>query len=329
MCICLTYHHTKINSVPVSECAFRCDYQYRQLTKGWFKLHEVPETWQDARLRCTLQGAVLASPTSSAMAAEMRNTMKNFFLQDTEIFTGIHSTFSSGSYQTVDGIPLSKIPLVWANNEPDNFGNKERCITFNSNGSAVDRMCEEPRPYICFRSGEKEVPTNRCGTVDDEYNYDEKTKTCYKFHRVPGTFDRAHFVCLAEGGHLAIINSKEEAEVLRKLFAKYPASSMAGTFHKDVAIIGFHDWGSWGDWRTIHGETLKEAGYDKFSGGQPNNATTGEHCGSIFRSALLNDFWCDQPAAFICEKDPAYPPVCQPKTDEEIEIDKRFHNEVQ
>nr|XP_049704960.1 macrophage mannose receptor 1 isoform X2 [Helicoverpa armigera] len=311
-----------------TECAFRCDYQYRQLTKGWFKLYEVPETWQDARLRCTLQGAVLASPTSSAMAAEMRDTMKNFFLQDTEIFTGIHSTFSSGSYQTVDGIPLSKIPLVWANNELDNFGNKERCITFNSNGSAADRMCEEPRPYICFRSGEKEVPTNRCGTVDDGYQYFKETKKCYKFHREPRKFDRAHFVCSAENGHLAIINSQKEAEVLKKAFGDNPASSMAGSFDKAVAIIGFYDWGSWGDWTTIHGETLKEAGYDRFSDGEPNNGTTGEDCGSIWRTGLLNDISCNQPAAFICEKDPAYPPVCQPKTDEEIEINERFNNEV-
>nr|XP_049704950.1 uncharacterized protein LOC110375910 isoform X4 [Helicoverpa armigera] len=249
------------------ECAFTCDYKYSLLTKGWFKLQVVPETWQDARLRCSLQGAVLASPTSSAMAAEMRHTMKNFFLQDTEIFTGIHATFSSQSYYTVDGIPLSKIPLVWANNEPDNFGNKERCITFNSNGSAADRMCDQPRPYICFRSGEKEVLTNRCGTVDDEYHYYAKTKKCYKFHRVPGSFERAHFVCSAENGHLAIINSEDEAEVLRKVFADNPDSSIPGSFRKEVAYIGFHDWGTWGDFRTVHGETLKEAGYDKFSGG--------------------------------------------------------------
>ncbi|XP_047036312.1 macrophage mannose receptor 1-like isoform X1 [Helicoverpa zea] len=314
------------------ECAFTCDYKYSLLTKGWFKLNVVPETWHDARLRCSLQGAVLASPTSSAMAAEMRHTMKNFFIQDTEVFTGIHATFSSGSYYTVDGIPLSKIPLVWANNEPDNFGNKERCITFSSNGSAADRYCEEPRPYICFRSGEKEVLTNRCGTVDDTddgYYYYEVTEKCYKFHRVPGTFDRAHFVCSAENGHLAIINNEDEAEVLRQVFADNPAAWIPGIFWKDVAFIGFHDWGLWGDWRTIHGETLKEAGYDKFSGGEPNNATTGEHCGAIYRSALLDDLWCDKPAPFICEKDPAYPPICQPTADEEIDIDERFNNNVE
>uniref|UniRef100_A0A2A4J280 C-type lectin domain-containing protein n=1 Tax=Heliothis virescens TaxID=7102 RepID=A0A2A4J280_HELVI len=311
------------------ECAFTCDYKYSVVTKGWFKLYLVPETWYDARLRCSLQGAVLASPTTSAIAAEMRHIMKNYYIQDTEIFTGIHATFSPGNYYTVDGTPLSKIPLVWAKNEPDNLGNKERCITYNSNGSAADRMCEEPRPYICYRSGKKEVLTNKCGTVDDAYHYDEKTKSCYKFHRVPKIFSDAHFVCSAEGGHLAIINSNEEAEVLRKVFAANPAGLMPGSFWKDIAFIGFHDWGSWGDWRTIHGEKLSEAGYDKFSGGEPNNATTGEHCGSIYRSALLNDLWCDKPAAFICEKDPEYPPVCQPSTDEEIEIDKRFNNQVE
>uniref|UniRef100_A0A2A4J242 C-type lectin domain-containing protein n=1 Tax=Heliothis virescens TaxID=7102 RepID=A0A2A4J242_HELVI len=312
-----------------TDCLFRCDYKYNTMAEGWFKLYEIPATWMEAEQRCSLQGAVLASPTTSAIAAEMRHIMKNFFIQDTEIFTGIHATLSPGNYYTVDGIPLSEIPLVWAKNEPDNLGNKERCITLNSNGSAADRMCEEPRPYICYRSGKKEVLTNKCGTVDDEYHYNNKTKSCYKFHRVPRTFSDAHFVCSAEGGHLAIINSKEEAEVLKKLLADNPASSIPGRHYKDAAIIGFHDWGTWGNWRTIHGVKLSEAGYDTFERGQPDNYTPGENCGSIFRSGLLNDLPCGNPFPFICEKDPEYPPVCQPSTDEGIEIDKRFKNEVE
>lgn len=52
------------------------------------------------------------------------------------------------------------------------------------------------------------------------------------------------------------------------------------------------------------GQTLKEAGYAKFSGGEPNNATTGEYCGAVYRSALFDDLWCEKPAAFICEKSP-------------------------
>ncbi|XP_047036336.1 C-type mannose receptor 2-like isoform X1 [Helicoverpa zea] len=305
------------------ECAFRCDYKYNLMAKGWFKLYEVPETWYDARQRCSLQGAILASPTTPDIEFAMKQTMRNFFIQDTEIFTGIHATLSPGNYRTVDGIRLSEIPIVWANNEPDNFLDKERCITLNMNGAAYDRSCRETRPYICYRSGKKEVLTNKCGTVDDEYVYENKTNSCYKFHKIPKTYSRADFTCTAEGGHLLIINSETEAQVIRELYARYPKNVIPGNFGKDTAFIGFRAVDEWGDWRTVHGETLHEAGYDLFSSGEPNNLTAGQYCGGIYRNALLDDMWCETQSVFICEKDPEYPPVCQPSKDEEVRIDKR------
>lgn len=98
-----------------------------------------------------------------------------------------------------------------------------------------------------------------CYTLTYHYEYLQNTTTingqkkCYKFHTVPRNFHRAHFTCSAEGGHLVIINSDEEATVIREIFAKYPPGRMIGSFWKDVAFVGFHNWGEGGDWRTIHG----------------------------------------------------------------------------
>ncbi|XP_022827254.1 macrophage mannose receptor 1-like [Spodoptera litura] len=293
----------------IEASSFRCDYKYSTKAKGWFKHFVVPATWADARLRCTLEGAILASPVNADIEAEMNKIMDTFFTSESEIFTGLHATLT-GDFYTVDGVPLSEVLLVWAEKEPDNAGNKEHCITLNGNGEAADRSCHEARPYICFRSGDLKTEANECGTIDPEYKLDSRTEFCYKFHTVPRPFSRAHFTCSAEGGHLAIINSQVEATVLKDLYAKYPDGKMIGNFQKDAALIGFYDWGERGDWRTIHGQTLDEAGYSKFSGGEPNNYTTGEFCGSIYRSGLLNDRWCENPAPFICEKRSNYPPVC-------------------
>ncbi|KAJ8715424.1 hypothetical protein PYW07_009906 [Mythimna separata] len=175
----------------------------------------------------------------------------------------------------------------------------------------ADHPCEDTRPYVCYRSEDQKATVNECGTVDPEYRLDVKTGSCYKFHIVPRNFSRAFLACSAEGSHLAIINSDQEAEVLKNLFAKYPAAKMVGNFWKDVAFIGAHNWGEPADWRTIHGETLSEAGYDNFRKGEPNNSPPGEYCLSIYRDAKLNDLWCDREAAFICEKSPDYPPVCE------------------
>ncbi|KAJ8709531.1 hypothetical protein PYW08_009535 [Mythimna loreyi] len=280
------------------------------MANAWFKHFVVPATWSDARLRCALEGATLASPTTLLIKSEMINLIKDSTLKQ-EIFTGIHATLSQGDYQTIAGTPLAKIPVVWAADEPDNKDNAESCITLNSNGEVADRSCEDTRPYICYRPGDPQVEANECGTIDPEYHLDTRTNKCYKFHLEPRNFSRASFACTAEGGHLAVINSDIEATVLRELFGTIPKSHMLGMVEswKDAALIGFYDWGEHGEWRTVHGETLAEAGYDKWNSGEPT-ATGGEFCGSLWRNGYLNDVWCDKNFSFICEKDPHYPGVC-------------------
>ncbi|CAK1595729.1 unnamed protein product [Parnassius mnemosyne] len=110
-------------------------------------------------------------------------------------------------------------------------------------------------------------------------------------------------VCASEGGHLAIINSYVEAQILKELFAKYPEHEISAR-HKNLAHVGFYDWGERGVWSTIHGQSLREAGYESWAKGQPDNATDGEYCGGMFRDALLDDIWCYHTAPFICEKKP-------------------------
>ncbi|KAH9644680.1 hypothetical protein HF086_011849, partial [Spodoptera exigua] len=127
------------------------------------------------------------------------------------------------------------------------------------------------------------------------YQWDRRSNSCYKLHTVSRTFADAHFACSAEGGHLAIIKSDVEATVLKELYAKYPPEKIVGPYDKNYIMVG---------------ETLKEAGYSKFAPGEPNNASTGEFCGSISRGGLFNDLRCEIPTPFICEKKPDYPPVC-------------------
>lgn len=52
------------------------------------------------------------------------------------------------------------------------------------------------------------------------------------------------------------------------------------------------------------GSSLTEAGYDHFSEGQPDNTSSGQYCGGMFRSGRLNDVWCHRRGPFICEKSP-------------------------
>ncbi|XP_041978384.1 C-type mannose receptor 2-like [Aricia agestis] len=281
---------------------FRCDYKHVPAVDGWIKYHEVPANWREARLRCHLEGAKLASPLTEELKTALRGLIPAG--DDCGVFTGIHATFSRGDFHSVEGIPLWKIPHVWAANEPNNDKDEESCLLMTSQGELADVSCAETLPYLCYKKNTPNMVVNSCGTIDNYYTMDHRTGSCYKFHRVPRTWSRAYMACAAEGGHLAIINSETEAQVMKEIFAKNPGGKMLGNFWKDVAFIGFHDWNEHGEWLTIEGQTLEEAGYAKFSGGEPNNSTTGEFCGSIYRNGMFDDLWCENKYAFICEKSP-------------------------
>ncbi|CAH2106806.1 unnamed protein product [Euphydryas editha] len=244
----------------------------------------------------------LASPLNDGLSSAMKTMMINEVGMKSGVFTGIHSTFSRGDFHSVEGIRLSDIPQKWTYGEPDNHNDNESCIMMLANGEIADVTCEEPLPYMCYKNSSKILHVNVCGVTDPEYVLEPRTGSCYKFHRVLRTWSRAFMTCTAEGGHLAIINSETESTVILEIFAEYPSDSIRGTSWQDVAFMGYHDWGEHGEFLTIEGDTLLEAGFDKFSSGQPNNLTGGQFCGAVSRDGMYNDFWCETKLAFICEK---------------------------
>ncbi|CAH2038130.1 unnamed protein product, partial [Iphiclides podalirius] len=293
----LTYFVLLSSVMTVDDNQFRCDYRYSQDVQGWLKLHRVPSNWFEARLRCHLEGGNLASPLNSSF----QNAMKFLIDEETSdmscgVFTGIHAFFSKGDFQSIEGVPLWKIPHTWAVGEPDNFKDEESCIALLLDGSIADVDCQQPLPYICYKEKTETMFVSGCGTTDKEYVYDAETGSCYKFHTLPRTWSRASMVCAAEGGHLVVINSDREAQVVKEIFAKHSG---------ELAYAGIYDWNEHGEWLTVHGQTLAEAGYSKFSGGEPNNGSaSGEFCVGVYKTALFNDVPCESKNAFICEKSP-------------------------
>ncbi|XP_022125996.1 uncharacterized protein LOC111000749 [Pieris rapae] len=286
---------------PVESRQFRYDYKFNQDIQGWIKLHPVPSTWADARLRCHLEGANLASPQNLKFATVLKNTLRNTHAERTGIFTGIHATFSKGDFQSIEGIPLTKMPLQWMPYEPDNENNDENCIVMHSNGTIADVNCNEVFPYVCYRKKSKNEVLTECGTVDSDYHLDPRTGSCYKFHFIARNWTRAFMTCAAEGAYLAIINNDAEAEILKDLFAKHPDAELRFTHIKDIAFVGFHNWGERNVWTTIHGQSL-EMGFNTFSVNQPDGTSPWDYCGGFFRTGKLDDSWCSDRMAFICEK---------------------------
>jgi hypothetical protein len=61
------------------------------------------------------------------------------------------------------------------------------------------------------------------------------------------TFHEAYYNCSTDGGHLAIINSQEEANLFKQLWTTFPTG---GSF----IYVGFNDLLKAGDFRTIFGK---------------------------------------------------------------------------
>nr|AAV91436.1 lectin 1 putative immunolectin [Lonomia obliqua] len=241
--------------------------------------------------------------TNYGLATVMKELATN---KKNGVYTGIPGTVSKGDFHSIDGIPISEISLQWLAGDPNNAGDNEYCIIYHANGQAADVDCSRPFPFICYKKHSKDMRITECGTIDTEYKLDKRTNKCYKFHHIGRPYWVSAEVCSAEGAHLAIINNDTEAEVLRGLFAKYPAESLAVSYH-DAIRLGFYNWNDESNYfGTLHGQSLKEAGYEKWARNQPtfHHGGSPQKCGGMFRSALFDDTNCEDNLAFVCEKDP-------------------------
>lgn len=75
----------------------------------------------------------------------------------------------------------------------------------------------------------------------------------YKFHNGGKKWGDAKLTCEKEGTHLAIINSKEEVEVLKELRTRLPRL-FGGDWRDDTIFIGITDIQVENSWKTIFGK---------------------------------------------------------------------------
>ncbi|XP_047985188.1 hemolymph lipopolysaccharide-binding protein-like [Leguminivora glycinivorella] len=276
------------------------DYVYYPKTGGWLKLHLDRATWRDARLTCAQEGAVLASPENDALEQAIRNLMSKS--KTMKVNTGVHDTFATGHYYSIEGTPLSSM-AVSVQEEPLNASRTENCLYLTQDDTEMTRgSCLDALLFVCFT---RKTPTAvDCGTDDKGYKYESRTKRCYKFHIEPKNWSEAFATCSDENSHLAVINSEVESRVFQEMYAKVNASLDEPLY--EVIFVGFTDLGDHKTWMTIHGQTLKDAGFNLWHPGQPENQDT--LCGAMYGvDGLLDDYFCQKTCAFICEADPRNP----------------------
>ncbi|CAH0398086.1 unnamed protein product [Chilo suppressalis] len=295
---------TYVTEPGTGKTGFRHDYQYRKDAKGWFKFHQIPATWENARIKCFHEGAVLASPLNKEIHTVMQDILKD---ERQMAFTGIQSLTSVGDYFSIEGVHFSEMPIEWRADEPNNLGDEEHCLAMWRDGTLADVSCANTRSYICYKNKTSDLFINSCGTSDQAY-LEVSHGQCYKFHPECLSWKRAHVVCSAEGGHLAVINSAAEARLLQELYAKkFETISRCNSIFMHFGFRNPEENDS-PYWFTIDGQTLEEAGFAVWAPNQPDNFHSVEYCGTaVFRNATdetmmaLNDIGCSTRLSFICE----------------------------
>lgn len=124
----------------------------------------------------------------------------------------------------------------------------------------------------------------------------------HKLHTRSVPWHVARRICTEEGGHLAIINSREEARVLSEMLNQ--AGNIKGAAQPNIANIGIHTHFSPMEWITVLDDSLTTTGFNKWSdlwGGQPDNSPD-EKCGTyVLEDEGLADVNCNMDLPFFCE----------------------------
>ncbi|KAL0840833.1 hypothetical protein ABMA28_014640 [Loxostege sticticalis] len=279
----------------IASHTFRRDYTFDPELGGWLKYHPMPVEWQDAALRCHYEGAILASPLNEDIRKALTTIMANRAPVSTAIFTGISNTYSRTEYQSMEGVPISNIWLSWAAS-PKLNPSEENSIVLNVYGTVDVVPSSDPHPFICYRQTPYTELT-KCGIEDTGYVLNQETGSCYKLSEQKLNWTNAYQSCAFDGAHLAIINSKAEADTLWNL-----AHKKSG---EPSVLVGIQAWGARRTWLTVHGQSLSKAGYSEWRKGEPNNANGKEACGGIHagnrEEGILNDVECGTELYYICE----------------------------
>lgn len=283
--------------LAVTHVKCKIDYEYYPEADRWLKVHKVDATWEEAFFRCHYEGAVLASPVNEELLTVMTELIDTNNIP-VSYFIGVHAPFSPGRFVSIEGVPLEHMPITHMY-KLLHSGDGGCLSTDRKNITVVP--CTTRLPFICLKKEDNRQMTE-CGTLDKEYHFNSTTGSCYKVHRNLLPWFEANMMCITEGGHLAILNDEQEANVVKDLF---PVMKLNFTQHEkwDPLYIGIRDWTGKGKgtWLSIQGEPLDQL-YSKWHAEQPD--ASGQVCGALLRDGTLDNAWCHYASFFVCEKKP-------------------------
>ncbi|XP_045530117.1 uncharacterized protein LOC123717905 [Pieris brassicae] len=276
---------------------FRDDYRYEKVFKVFYKLHTEAVNWYQARIRCEAEGSQLIVPHSLDEADSIPLLIAPILTKYEGVYIGIHDLYSERSFVTIKGSGLHDtiLDLLWELKQPVHSGG--RCVAMRRNGRLFVHPCLEALPFACKIKASEVMYYSECDTFDSRWILGPNN-TCYITHLEPQTWYEAYSTCLSAGGHLTVLDTKEEADYIRDTFKQYDQHKTPG----DFAFLGFSDIFQRYHYRTVLGDPLKEKAVDWDFKCPGNFTKLEERCGGYRRSGLLSTNSCLKPSMFFCEK---------------------------
>ncbi|XP_026484709.2 uncharacterized protein LOC113392473 [Vanessa tameamea] len=277
---------------------YRLDYRYEKAFDAFYKLHPEAVNWYQARMRCEAENTQLLVPANLDEADSIPLLIAPILTKYEGVYVGIHDFYSERTFVTIKGsyVQDSILELLWELKQP--MHSAGRCVASRRNGRLFVHPCSDQLPFACKIKASNVIYYPECDTYDARWKLGPNS-TCYITHIEPQKWHEAYSTCYSAGGHLAILDTRQEAEFIRDVFKQVDQHKTPG----DFAFLGFSDLFQRYHYRTVIGDRLAENQLD-WDFKCPNNITSTdeERCGGFKRSGLLATGNCDIPSMFFCEK---------------------------
>ncbi|XP_067653609.1 perlucin-like [Haliotis asinina] len=125
--------------------------------------------------------------------------------------------------------------------------------------------------------------------------FHQHRRSCYWFSTFKGSFAEAAGYCRYLESHLATISNRYENAFIKGYAMRHGKAVNYWLGASDLNVEGKWRW-----------EGQRRMTFTAWAPGQPDNAGSNEHCLEIrrdFGNYLWNDFVCQSPSNFICEKE--------------------------
>ncbi|XP_067004221.2 hemolymph lipopolysaccharide-binding protein [Anabrus simplex] len=120
----------------------------------------------------------------------------------------------------------------------------------------------------------------------------------YKMHPTALTMDEGREKCAQEGAHIIVLNSDNEADVIRTFLARKPNIPHANS--QEYTFVGLHDWIDEGKFISLLGEPVENSGFNRWRAGEPNGGRN-ENCVMVDKDTKFVDIDCNWKLFIVCE----------------------------